>query len=363
MEYDYANLFYFRYINRIGGTEQFLYEIAKRYHDRDIVVMYDHIDVDQLFRLRKYVKCVRREPGAKYRVKRAFYSYTTEIMPQVEADEHIFVCHAIYQKIMMEPPLAHHELTRWICVSKYALESLKKYAKNMGKEITPELSYNPLTLEEPDKVVRLISACRLEDTVKGGKRTLKLIEALDKYCEKTGKHYLWTIFTNTIGAKIDSPNVAIMPGREDVRPYIADSDWMVQLSDDMESYCYSINEALGYGTRIIRTPLSVAKELKFPKQAELVCEWDMSNADEIAEKVFEPKQDFVYTPPKDNWDKILTNDPSKYKPNTTKVLVRCVERYNDIELKKTIEPNSPPYEVTYDRARKLCRLGLCRIEE
>ena len=45
------NLFYFRKISRIGGTEQFLYEIAKKYHDWDITVYYDEADKDQLKRL------------------------------------------------------------------------------------------------------------------------------------------------------------------------------------------------------------------------------------------------------------------------------------------------------------------------
>ena len=35
------NVFYFKSINKIGGTEQFLYEIAKKYHEYDITVYYD----------------------------------------------------------------------------------------------------------------------------------------------------------------------------------------------------------------------------------------------------------------------------------------------------------------------------------
>ena len=361
MKYQYANLFYFRWINRIGGTEQFLYEIAKKYHDKDITVLYDEIDPDQLFRLRRLVRCIKREPEVKYKVKRAFYNYTTEAMPQIEADEHIFVCHAIYQEIAIEPPIAHPEITRWICVSKYALNSLKEYASRMGKNITPELCYNPLTLEKPDKVVRLISACRLNDVVKGGDRTLKLIKALDEYCEETGKHYLWTIFTNTPDVHIESPNVALMRPRPDVRPYIADSDWLVQLSNDMESYCYSLNEALGYGVRIIRTPLTVAKELKIPKKAELVCDYDMDNVREIAEKVFEPQKAFMYKPPIDRWDKVLVDEPTNYRPKTAKVTVKCIADYYDLNKKRMVYTYSPPYIVTLPRAKKLCRLGLCRI--
>ena len=62
----FGNLFYFRKISRIGGTEQFLYEIAKKYgKKRDIVVIYDNADYEQLLRLKKYVRTIRRNKTMK----------------------------------------------------------------------------------------------------------------------------------------------------------------------------------------------------------------------------------------------------------------------------------------------------------
>lgn len=360
MNKTFANIYYFRVISRIGGTEQFLYEMAKKYHKYDIMVLYDEADLDQLMRLQKLVCCIKREQGKKYYAKKAFYNFNLEALPQIEADEHIFICHAIYQQITQIPPINHPKLTGWIGVSKYACSELERYGKALGKKIKAELCYNPLTIEKPDKVMRLISACRLDDEVKGGKRTLRLIKALDDYCEKTGKHYLWTIYTNNISFKINSPNVILMKARPDVRPFIADSDWLLQLSNDMESYCYSMNEALCYGVRIVRTPLSVAKELNIPKQAELVLDWDCSNVEAIAKKIFEPAQDFTYKPPKDGWEGFLVKKPSHYTPNT-KVLVQCIESYYDMELQRDMEPYSKPFEVTFERASKLCRLKYCKI--
>lgn len=357
----YTNLYYFRVISRIGGTEQFLYEVAKKYHKYDITVLYDETDLDQLARLQKLVRCIRREPGKTYRAKRAFYNFNLEALPQIEADEHIFICHAIYQEIPQIPPLNHPKLTRWIGVSKYACSELERYGEALGKKIKAELCYNPLTLEKPDKVMRLISACRLDDEVKGGKRTLRLIKALDDYCEKTGKHYLWTIYTNNVNFKINSPNVILMKPRPDVRPFIADSDWLLQLSNDMESYCYSMNEALSYGVRIVRTPFSVAKELKIPKDAELVLDYDCKNVDKIAEKIFEPAKDFTYKPPKDGWEDFLIKEPSNYTPNNN-VYVQCINDYYDLELQKQMVPYSEPFKVTFERANKLCRTNkFCRV--
>ncbi len=357
----YANIYYFRVISRIGGTEQFLYEMAKKYHRYDLTILYDECDLDQLLRLSKLVRCIRRKPGVIYHAEKAFYNFNIEAINQIEAKEHIFVCHAVYQELQFEPPIDHPKITRLLGVSKYAEERIKlqEQVQNVNKPVIQ--CYNPLTLEKPDKVLRIISACRLEDKTKGGVRTTKLIEALDRYCEKTGKHYLWTIFTNSVKTTITSPNVAIMKPRVDVRPYIADSDWLVQVSNDMETYCYSLNEALGYGVRVVRTPLSVAKELKIPKQAELVLDWDCANVDEIAEKMFEPAQDFTYKPPRDGWGKILVKKPSTYTYTKKNVLIKPIRPYYDIELRRNVTAWDKPWEVSIERAKELYKKGLIRM--
>ena len=184
--YKHANIFYFRHICRIGGTEQFLYEIAKKYHKRDVVVLYDTIDSEQLRRLRELVKCIKRNKEDVYIAKRAFYNFNIDAIDQIEADEHIFVCHAIYQELRYYPPIDHPKLSKIVAVSKYAKKMIEEQEKiqNVDKPIVQ--CYNPLTLEKPDKVLRVVSACRLEDETKGGDRTIKLIHALDDYCEKTG---------------------------------------------------------------------------------------------------------------------------------------------------------------------------------
>lgn len=357
----YTNIYYFKRICAIGGTEQFLYEMAKKYHKYDLTILYDEGDLDQLLRLKKLVRCVRRKPGEVYYAQRAFYNFNIDAINQIDADEHIFVCHAIYQELGYQPPIDHPKLSRIIGVSKYAKAEIEKQKKIQNVDKPVELCYNPLTLEKPDKVVRLISACRLEDKTKGGNRTLKLIEALDKYCEKTGHHYLWLLFTNGMAKTITSPNVAVMKPRTDVRHYIADSDWLVQISNDMETYCYSINEALGYGTRIVRTPLTVAKELKIPKESELVLDWDCGNVDEIAEKIFEPKQEFAYKPPKDGWSKLLVKKPSTYTFKDEKVLIKPLRAYYDMELGRNVSNWDKPWEVDVERAKELYKKHLIRM--
>lgn len=359
----HANLFYFRKISRIGGTEQFLYEMAKKYHKYDIALLYDEADFDQLLRLRKLVPCIRRKRGQVYRAKKAFFNFNIDAIDQVVADECVFISHAVYQQLGYRPPIDHPKLDKILGVSKYAEKQIKlqEQAQNVDKPVI--MCYNPLTLEKPQKVLRIVSACRLEDKTKGGGRTLKLINALDRYCEKSGKHYIWTIYTNNVDFEISSPNVALMRPRPDVRDYIADSDWLVQVSNDMETYCYSMNEALGYGVRIVRTPLSVAEEFKIPKQAELVLDWDCANADDIAKRMFEPRKDFAYKPPKDGWERLLAKEPSNYTSKEQKVLVKAICQYYDVELGRNVSNWSPAWEVSVERARVLVDKKKVRVIE
>lgn len=331
------NIFYFRVISKIGGTEQFLYEIAKKYKDWDITVFYDSADFSQLKRLREFVRCKKRTKGEKVVCHKAFFNFNTDMIDDVEAKEYYFISHANYEELGYTPPIKSKKLTNYIGVSRFSANKLDEFGEKIGKEIKTIACYNPLTLEPKEKVINLVSACRLDDKVKGGQRTLKLIEALDRYCEKTGRHYLWKIFTNpNLKIRINSPNVVIMKPRVDVRPYIADADYILQLSNDMETYCYTINEALGYGVPIVTTPLSIVKELPIDENMRIELEYDCSNVDDVAKQIFEKKvKSFNYKIPEDNWDKLLEKGKSTYEEEKKmKFKVKALIDFNDLEEKK-----------------------------
>ena len=132
---------------------------------------------------------------------------------------------------------------------------------------------------------------------------------------------------------ISSPNVVLMKPRIDVRPYIAEADYVLQLSNDMETYCYTINEALGYGVPIVTTPLSVVKELPIDDNMRIELEYDCSNADEVARQIFVKEvKPFEYEPPKDGWADILAKGESTYKEELQiKVRVRAIKTFHDME--------------------------------
>ena len=78
-----ANIFYVSNFNIIGGIETFIYELARKYSDYDITVVYKTGDQDQLERLRKHVK-VRQYQGQKIKAKKAFFNYSD--MNRLEAN-------------------------------------------------------------------------------------------------------------------------------------------------------------------------------------------------------------------------------------------------------------------------------------
>lgn len=184
-------------------------------------------------RISKYVRCVKHIKGKKVKCKKAFFNFNIDMIDDVESTEnyYAFVAHANFEELGYKPPIVHPKLNHFIGVSEWASEKLKSYAKNyLNKDIEVETCYNPLTLEPKEKVLHLVSAGRLDDKVRGAARNQVLIKALDRYCQEHNRHYIWHVFSNPMTVKFDSPNIAIMKPRVDVRPYIADSDYLIKLS-------------------------------------------------------------------------------------------------------------------------------------
>ena len=167
-----------------------------------------------------------------------------------------------------------------------------------------QLCYNPITIEKPKKVLKLISATRL--TKEKGKWR---IEALANALDMAGIPYLWIIFTNDTKA-INNPNIIYMEPRLDIRNYLIDADYVVQLSDT-EAYCYTMIESLLLGTPVIITPWKCLKELEIDERYGFILPFDMKNIP--VSEIYNKKFNFVYKNKEDTWGKILINIPSTYQ--------------------------------------------------
>lgn len=343
----HKNIFYFSYINKIGGVEAFFHYLVKKYPSKDIVVYYQTADEKQLERLRKYVRCIKFN-GQHIQCEKAFFNYNPAIIDYVDAKEYIQVIHADYKVQSGLANFTSPKITKYIGVSKLACKS---FTEVTGKPC--ELCYNPIILDKPKKVLRLISATRLTPE-KGRPRMAKLGQMLDN----AGIPYLWTIFTNDTNA-IKNPNIIYMQPRLDISDYIASSDYLVQLSD-CEAFCYSVVESLMLGVPVIVTDLPVFKEIGLDETNSIKLNLDMSNVP--IDKIYKKDFSFKYQPPKDNWDEILADGENTWENDRNKIVkVTCIRPngYDDLVLKKRVRLGEE-IECTLERADYLKELGLVK---
>ena len=347
---EFTNIYYFYYLSDIGGTETFLYELAKKYHDLDLTIVYRYANENQIKRLQEYVRCVKFVDGMKIKCKRAFFNYGIDIIESIEAEDYCFVIHADYEdkkkRGMLSGPLPDHpKLNRFIAVSQRAAAGFRAVS---GKKV--EVCYNPFEIREPGPVLNLISATRLSKE-KGKERMIKLAQMLDK----AGIKYIWTIFTNDTNA-IDNPNVIYMKPRLDILDFIAKADYLVQLSDN-EGFCYSVVEALCADTPVIVTPCPVFEEIGLVDGKNCYkVPFDMKNFD--VKKLLTIPKDFNYRPPQDSWDKLLIPQPTTWvAEKDTVYIVQALSVYRDKKIKdgqlNRIPEPGEQWEVSSERMRIL----------
>lgn len=334
-----TNLYYFYTISKIGGIETFFYQLAKKYQDYDLTIVYRNADPDQLKRLRKYVRCIPYT-GQTFECERAFFNFNTDIIDNVKAKEYILVVHGDYKAMMQQGQLAstpgHPKINKYIGVSKNAC---KAFTEITGKPC--ELCYNPIDIEKPKRVLNLISATRL--TREKGKGRMEIFA---KALDNAGIPYIWTVFTNDTEA-IKNPNIIYMTPRLDITNYIANADYLVQLSDN-EGYCYSVIEALSMGVPVITTPCPVFEELGIRnKENGYILPFDMKEIpiEDIYNKI--PK--FTYAPPQDDWDKFLLKGETTYlKDKDKRFKVRATDAYENLHLQDAELGRKPTRGETWD---------------
>lgn len=150
------NVFYVSNFNKIGGVETYIFELARKYKSYDIIVVFKTGDINQIKRLRQYVRVVRYN-GQKFKCEKAFFNYETDIIDNIEAEEYYQTIHAML-KTQGYNPNVNPKINKYLCVSKSAG---KEWEELTG--IKPTLCRNPLeiTYEEKKPVLYLISATRL----------------------------------------------------------------------------------------------------------------------------------------------------------------------------------------------------------
>lgn len=280
----YGKCFY-----HIGGIESWVHYVTKKYNVGQITVLYESIDDAQLERFKKYVNCIQYT-GQEFHCEKIIYVapiYVEENELWYGAKEHYLINHVCYGDSENTEVFELPEFDKVFAVSDFCAESCKK---RMTDEIFT--LYNPVEIEKPKKVVRLVTACRWSKD-KGSEQMLKFAEML----ENEGISFIWYIFTDEEPEE-HHRNMIFMTPRYDLASIIADSDWGVQFTR-IESYGLFPVECLKCGTPVILTDLPVFREIGIDEKNALFYDWKM-NGDDVKKVLNPPK--VKYTPP--NSDKI-----------------------------------------------------------
>lgn len=323
------------------------YELAKAYHnDFDITVIYRNGDINQIKRLQKLVRLIHWDGKQKYECEKLFMNYNIGFIDYCKADEYIEIIHADYVLQNIKPSV-HPKINRYVGVSQIVCDSFTQLTG-----LPCELCYNPISIEKPKKVLRLISATRLT-AEKGRHRMIKLAQMLDNFSIP----YIWLIFTNDTNA-INNPNVVYMKPRLDIRNFIANSDYTVQLSDS-EGYCYTILESLLLGVPVITTRVPSFIEMGITEENGFLLDFDLSNLS--VKDIYEKKFNFTYTPKKDKWNELLAKGESTYEGEEL-MKIRTLREYYDTVEQKNLRRDEV-YETTKERAEFIVKNGYATFVE
>ena len=348
-------VFYIANFNHIGGVEQWMYYIAKIYGNRDITVVYKTGDTMQLRRLRRFgIPIEKYIPQKGLNCRLLVVCYDTGILNsrKVKADEIVEFIHCDF-KHFRGKPIWHKRVQRYYSCSNLTRDS---FVELTG--IPCETMYNPIDVDKPRKLLKLISPTRLARD-KG-----KLWERMETFAKQLERHnipFVWYVFSNE-EKPTDVRGFAFMKPELDISSFIKDCDYLVQFSDT-EGYAYTINESLTLSVPVLCTNFKVVDEIgiKDGKNGYVlpfeIFEDEDYDWGKIVTNVYEKIPKFRYKPreSKKSWEKLLGKATKEkvYKKNIA-IVCKCLLSYNDYypqyiykkndyEIKQYNYSNDKPY--------------------
>lgn len=342
------NVIYFPSINAVGGVETYCYEMGLKYgKEYDITMLFRDGDQAMLSKIAKTCRVIRYRDGDEIECDVFIFGWGYDILPHVHAKEYIQTFHADYINRHLNP-CADERVTKRFGVAE---NTTKGIVEHYG--LSMETMYNPYTVKKPRKVLKLVSATRLTPE-KGFDRMVNLAARLDD----AGMPFHWLVFTDK-PREFPNKSVTVLPARLDVLDFIADADYLVQLSDT-EGYSYSIVEALSVGTPVIVTDIPVAAEQGVVNgKTGFILPFDMS--DIPVEQIYKGLRKFTYTPRESHYETVLVKGKAKYADERKgTVTVQARVRYNDLELGRVVDKGEA-IDVKPERADMLIAKGLAEI--
>jgi len=345
---------YTKKVEKVGGITTWIYNFCRNMAEYyDITVLYEEsYDLEQAAKLRKFVPVFQNRANVEIFCDTLIIQSIFDTIPQnISFGKSIQMVHACSQLNWKVPQ------------DRDLIVNVSDYSKSTWREecLNSEVIHN-LMWKESMKALFLVSATRIAAPDKGMNdyRMKKLLLKL----EESKRPYIWFNFSN-IGLSGAPERFINMPATTDIQPYIANADYLVQLSDPVESFGYSSMEALTLGTPIITTYQPALEELGYvdgvhghtvPDDMEFDVNilWDI------------PKVKFTYSNKAaiKKWREILgnTKPTHSYNYDDSPVQVKVITDYHDIELNKLLHKGAI-LEMRRERAEHVQDNGYVMILE
>lgn len=349
------NVIWFANINTIGGVESVMWNVVRKYKDKDITIWYRTADKTQLQRLRKYVRLIKFNPDTVIECDTLFINFGYDVIKNhYKAKRVIYMVHANYKylqdkfgsKPCTEPDFEYYAVSQWAADNYYAVSG-----------IMPKLCYNPIIIDDDRKALLIVSATRIPKSKDKGalcERMKMLADRLDV----RNIPFLWLVFTNS-DETVDNKNIINVPSRLDIIPFLRKADFVAQLSDT-EAFCMTALETATIGTPLLVTKIPSFMEMGLDDTNAIYFDFDMSNMDECIDKMITKKFNFKYTPNDDIWGELLAKGKKEYSINL--VTVKALKRFRDVE-EDVVRNVDEMWEVFIERADDLVEKNLVEIVE
>ncbi len=251
----YKNIIYIRnnLTGLFNGVITWLLHIGKCFgNKKEITVLYDAAYPETEEKLKKYLNVIHREKYANYICDRYIATYLDYDIPN-----NVFCIEessCFVHGLMIENDVLYPDIyDKYIGVSKRCRDSI---AFGFETKKKAEYIHNPISLNRKDVKphLHLVSTLRSE-ACKGLDRLEKLAAMLDE----ENIPYTWNVFTD-VNEGTNHSGFIYRNAKFDILPYVADANYLVLLSD-IESFSYSVLEALMLNTKVVVTPVDVFKEI------------------------------------------------------------------------------------------------------
>lgn len=306
-------------INKVGGINTFILNFCELMSDKyDITILADHCEPERLLQFSRKNRVIASKDVEIACDTLLIMSVLDPIPQNVVYKKLIRMCHACKSSYVTTLPMGCDEM---VFVSETARRT---FDTNEGMVI-----HNPYVLKE-DKPLILVSATRIPAPDKG--QNVERMKRLANMLNDADIPFVWFNFSD--GKMQDPPrNFCNMESTQHIEWFISMATYVVQLSD-VESWSYSLIEALCNGKPVLCTPFDSIKEIGIEDGKHgYVLPFDM---DFDVRKILDvPEVSFTFDnkPIMKQWEKLLGKPKQfkKYEPSKM-VLVEVTYPYHDIEM-------------------------------